>query len=234
MSPWTCFVTHVVFQCEPNAQSRIIFYKVHKLWGSSAWFIDEAGTWARLTERGLEWELHAAVSVPCTFTCPDRALMRMRPENISPYPKHLTLTLLDAHFSLTMDLKLTGVTRAEGHAISRGGLSDRMKQTLSKQGGDIREFSLHIYINIPYHKRIIYYFIPFWWNLYWARVPELFLSSIHRHKCLICIKGIKSHFKMRFEHTFGLLGQIMLCASGWLSFTFISSTMFIFYNSLSS
>ena len=31
-------------------KSRIIFYKVHKLWGSSAWFIDEAGTWARLTE----------------------------------------------------------------------------------------------------------------------------------------------------------------------------------------
>ena len=32
------------------------------------------------------------------------------------------------------------------------GLSDRMKQTLSKQRGDIREFSLDIYINLHYYK----------------------------------------------------------------------------------
>ena len=71
------------------------------------------------------------------------------------YHIHFTLTLLDAHISLTLDLKLKGVTWAEGHAISRS-LSDRMNQTLSKQGGDIGEFSLQIYINIHYHKCIIY------------------------------------------------------------------------------
>ena len=90
-------------------KSRIIFYKVHKLWGSSAWFIDEAGTWARLTER-VSWVRAAYPGVSAVHLCLDRVLKR--PKHIF-YTFYIVIAFLDTHISWM----LIRVAWAKGHAI---------------------------------------------------------------------------------------------------------------------
>ena len=127
-------------------KSGIIFYKVHKLRGSQRDLLTRPEPQPPPGDGVLISEVRRGAVSPVHLSWGHNEAKMMSQWHFKRQP-----------FILSLDVDM--ITCAEGHAIKRLSLSDRMKQTLRKQRGDIREFSLHIYINIHHYKCIIYIFL---------------------------------------------------------------------------